>query len=226
MSSPYREFRFSEVSLAPDEPGTYAWYHRLNIPDRDVHQCIEAVESAVSDDDRLKLIRSFLDTHLFRSHQEAPYHVRISGALKPKYQGYIDHRNEPSESLVRRLADKPTDLEALRTALRMTVPYFSSPIYIGSARRLRERLMQHVKLISSFQDAQASHTDYLWSQVSLEESDENQRDHSFAYEATVQRRLRPSDLIVSVLALPIVNEIHVGLENILNRINYPLCGRN
>ena len=26
MSSPYREFRFSEVSLAPNEPGNYAWY--------------------------------------------------------------------------------------------------------------------------------------------------------------------------------------------------------
>jgi hypothetical protein len=50
--------------------------------------------------------------------------------------------------------------------------------------------------------------------------------HTFAHEAMVIRRFDPNDLWVNVLQTALDHEITYSVENILNRINYPLCGRN
>ena len=100
-------FRFSEVSSAPNTPGVYSWYYRIELTDKDIVKCIEDVELETSPEAREDLVRRFLETHLFRYYKEVPYFIALSGPLKPKYDGFIDHRPEVSSSLIRRLSTDP-----------------------------------------------------------------------------------------------------------------------
>jgi hypothetical protein len=220
-----KHFRFSEVAQAPNGPGVYSWYYRIELTDKDIATCIENVELENNPEIKEAIVHAFLDTHLFRYYKEVPYFVALSGQLKPRYEGLIDHRNDVSASLIRRLAATPANLYELKRTLRLAIPLFASPIYIGVATRLRERLMQHVRLIDSLQHLRASAVDdlYVPAQGANEEED---RDHKFAYEVSMVRGFRPSSLIVNTLELPVDDSIRYDLENILNRINYPLCGRN
>jgi len=220
-----KHFRFSEVAQAPNVPGVYAWYYRIELTDKDIATCVEEVELETSEEVRDEIVRTFLDTHLFRYYKEVPYFVALSGQLKPRYEGVIDHHAEVSAGLIRRLAEAPANLYELKRTLRLAVPHFASPIYIGVATRLRERLMQHVRLIDSLQHLRASAVSDL-QPIPVGATSEEDRDHKFAYEVTMIRGFRPSSLVVSTLELPVDDSIRYDLENILNRINYPLCGRN
>ena len=51
-------------------------------------------------------------------------------------------------------------------------------------------------------------------------------DHKFAHEVIIQRKLNINDLEVHIMKLEVEENIQVDVENILNRLNYPLCGRN
>ena len=218
-------FRFSEVSSAPNTPGVYSWYYRIELTDKDIAKCIEDVELQTLPEARDDLVRSFLETHLFRYYKEVPYFIALSGQLKPKYEGFIDHRPEVSSSMIRRLATAPHNLYELKRTLKLAIPLFASPIYIGVATRLRERLLQHVRLIDQLQHLRASAAGDNHPLPKGETEDED-RDHKFAYEVSMVRGFRPSSLIVNTLELPIDDSIRYDLENVLNRINYPLCGRN
>lgn len=218
-------FRFSEVNSAPNTPGVYSWYYRIELTDKDIAKCIEDVELATLPEARDSLVRSFLETHLFRYYKEAPYFIALSGPLKPKYEGSIDHRPEVSPSLIRRLSTVPHNLYELKRTLRLAIPLFASPIYIGVATRLRERLLQHVRLIDQLQHLHASATGDFHP-VPKGKTEDEDRDHKFAYEVSMVRGFRPSSLIVNTLELPVGDSIRYDLENVLNRINYPLCGRN
>ena len=218
-------FRFSEVSSAPNTPGVYSWYYRIELTDKDIAKCIEDVELESSHEARDDLVRSFLERHLFRYYKEVPYFVALTGQLKPKYEGFIAHRPELSSSLIRRLSTAPHNFYELKRTLKLAIPLFASPIYIGVATRLRERLLQHVRLIDQLQHLQASAAGDIHPVLKGETEDED-RDHKFAYEVSIVRGFRPSSLIVNTLELPINDSIRYDLENVLNRINYPLCGRN
>ena len=218
-------FRFSEVSSAPNTPGVYSWYYRIELTDKDIAKCIEDVELETSPEAREELVRGFLETHLFRYYKEMPYFIALSGPLKPKYEGFIDHRPEVSSSLIRRLSAAPHNLYELKRTLKLAIPLFASPIYIGVATRLRERLLQHVRLIDQLQHLRASAAGDI-QPVPTGETEDEDRDHKFAYEVSIVRGFRPSSLIVNTLELPVDDSIRYDLENVLNRINYPLCGRN
>jgi hypothetical protein len=220
-----KDFRFSEVAGAPNTPGVYAWYYRIELTDKDIATCVEEVELETSLESRDEIVRTFLDTHLFRCYKEVPYLVAISGRLKPKYEGLIDHRAEVSAGLIRRLAEAPANLYELKRTLKLAIPHFASPIYIGVATRLRERLLQHVRLIDSLQHLKASAVNDV-QPIPRGNTEDDDRDHKFAYEVSMVRGFRPSSLVVSTLELPVNDSTRYDLENILNRINYPLCGRN
>lgn len=218
-------FRFSEVSGAPNTPGVYSWYYRIELTDKDIAKCVEDVELETSQEVRDELVRVFLETHLFRYYKEVPYFIALSGQLKPRYEGLIAHRSDVSPSLIRRLSEAPNNLYDLQKTLRLAIPLFASPIYIGVATRLRERLMQHVRLIDQLQHLRASALQDIQT-VPAGATEDEDRDHKFAYEVSMIRRFRPSSLIVNTLELPVNDSIRYELENVLNRINYPLCGRN
>jgi hypothetical protein len=218
------QYRYSEIAGAPNSPGVYSWYYRIELTDKDIAACIREVEQEASEDDREAIMRTFLQTHLFRFYKEEPYMVALSGPLKPTYEGHIDHRADISLSLVQRLSRAPANLYDLKKALMLTVPFFASPIYIGVATRLRERLMQHVRLIDSLQNLRASSASIK--PVAISAFEDEYSDHKFAHEVSMIREFRPSGLIVHTLELPVSDSIRYDLENVLNRINYPLCGRN
>lgn len=218
-------FRFSEVAGAPDAPGVYSWYYRIELTDKDIAKCVEDVEMETSPEARDEFVRVFLETHLFRFYKEVPYFIALSGQLKARYEGFIDHRADVSSSLIRRLSTEPNNLYELKKTLRLAIPLFASPIYIGVATRLRERLLQHVRLIDQLQHLRASAVDDIHPLPTGKTEDED-RDHKFAYEVSMVRGFRPSSLIVNTLELPVNDSIRYELENVLNRINYPLCGRN
>ena len=218
------QYRYSEIAGAPNAPGVYSWYYRIELTDKDIAACIREVEQEISEGARETIVRTFLHTHLFRYYKEEPYMVALTGRLKPTYEGSIDHRTDISLSLVQRLSRAPANLFDLKKALMLTVPFFASPIYIGVATRLRERLMQHVRLIDSLQNMRASSAGIQ--PLAVSGTADEISDHKFAREVSMIREFRPSSLIVHTLELPVNDSIRYDLENVLNRINYPLCGRN
>ncbi len=207
--------RFDEVSQAPNEPGVYAWYHQIQLNSGDIAKFRQRLQDR-SVTERRELAGEFLMEHIFGPYREADYDVAIRGKLKPEYHGNVEHRPRLSESLFSAIADGGHALDELRGVLSRTVPFFASPIYIGLASRLRHRLTTHRRLINLYRETRHS-----------EPEQTDSEDHSFAYEAVCVRRLLPSELIVYAMPLTSVSEQVVGAaEYILNRINYPLCGRN
>ena len=217
-----QSFRFDEINQAPEGAGIYAWYYRIEVSDKDIALCISSVESAQVTK-RAEIVRDFLERRIFRYFKESPYTVQLSGQLKPKFSGQVANDTMVSSSLVSRLAEDPRRLEGIKQALLASIPLFSSPIYIGIAESLCSRLRQHKKLIEAFRQAEAISLPYFEED---NKSQEAYRDHCFAKEVTSLRQFNVSDLQVFVLPLSIDPKIRIDVENILNRIYFPLCGRN
>lgn len=214
-TSPFDPYRFDQVDQAPNAPGLYAWYHQIQLSTADV----ETLAVSLRDLDaiqRAAMAREFLTEHIFGPYQEADYDVELSGKLKPEYRGRLGHRPRLSDLLVRLVADQPLELLKLKTILRGTIPFFASPIYIGVATKsLRQRLSSHRDLIRHYREVEPA--------APIHADDE---DHSFAYEAICVRRLVPTELLVYAMSLNANDKLAKSAEYILNRINYPLCGRN
>lgn len=215
--------RFDEIDKTPEIAGIYAWYYRIEISDRDIDLCIDSVEKS-NQDDKLVIVENFCKHKLFNFFLESPYHVTMKGKLKPKFAGALEHENEVSKSLIMRIASEPQRLKEIKKALLKCAPHFASPIYLGVAKNLRSRLLRHKFLIELFQNAQVS----IFPDAVADDnhSEEDHRDHSFANEVVCQRKLNSSYLLAYVLPLSIERDICTDVENILNRIYYPLCGRN
>ncbi len=208
-------YRFDEVDRAPSSPGLYAWYYQVAIDVATIDILAEefATQPLTTRKDR---VEAFLREQVFKPYIEAPYDVRISGKLKPEYEGRISHKHDLSTKAVDHFADQPRALLELRDLLLRSVPVFASPIYIGVAKTsLRQRLGRHRALIESYAESGGT---------TLRDLDDPA--HSFAYEAVVERKLDPIRLFVYVQPLEGAKATAVASEYLLNRINYPLCGRN
>lgn len=205
--------RFDEVHRAPAKPGIYAWYHRLQLADADLKNLTQAVESA---EDPAVEAKQFVERFIFGPLAEAPYNVKISGGLKPTYRGKVGHIPPGvSETLIQILTGSPEETQVLKGALLRAVPFFASPIYIGMAgKSLRNRLGQHRYLMDHYRDS------------SRDAPDGEDSDHSFAYEAVQLRHFLPSDLFVYTYPMDVTERVARAAEYILNRLNYPLCGRS
>lgn len=215
-------FRFHELDQAPELAGVYAWYYRLEIATKDIENCISELLSAA--ENKEKIIRDFLALRLFRHYLESPYIVTLSGKMKPGYEGQVLNTTAISNSLISRIIEDPTRLHRLKSLLLETVPNFASPIYIGVAKKLRSRLLQHKKLIEKFVNSGTPEISETYdSAISAEE---RERDHSFAMEVASMRKFNVSNLYVCTMPLLVDEEMRYDLENVLNRINFPLCGRN
>ena len=232
MSGPnVQPYRFHEVDQAPPSPGIYAWYHQVTIPEPDIDAFIDRVRPSTARPEQAaeELAQEFLAAQIFSPHRETPYNVTLSGALKPEFNGTVEYRPPSAQRLVEELAASPERARMLAEVLLHVVPLFSSPIYIGIAKSsLRSRLQQHARLISELRNAAASRADRTKSEANAESDTDPTyiQDHQFAREAIVVRKLSPLDLLVYVLPLNVDPTIALGVEYLLNRINYPLCGRN
>lgn len=228
-----RGYLFNEVSEVPDGPGIYAWYYNYLLRQADLNALETKLDGHTNEEERWEEIESFLKRHIYGPLEETPYKVAIYGALKPRYRGEVGHVPAVTDGLVRRASQDFDRLRKLDEVLRATLPYFSSPIYIGMARvSLRQRLERHRDLISKYREGQLERPSWYSTEGSdpflasaHRERTEAQMAHSFAYEVAVVRKFAPSRLVVFTKPLA-AGDIALDAENVLNRLNFPLCGRN
>lgn len=210
-----RALNWSEIDLAPEMPGVYAWYSRLVISRADIDAVIKRIaEAKLNGDVQARAeVEDALDRFIFSPYRETPYQVALRGQLKPKFTGAVAHEPSKSESLVSRLASNPERFRAVSEILKSAAPWFTAPLYIGMAINLRARLKQHRNKIVELRDMQG--------QGSIDDVAEA----GFANQV-VARNFDPTNLFVHIAEVNVDTGEHNDLENILNRINYPIFGRN
>jgi hypothetical protein len=209
-------YDWSELASVPEAPGVYAWYCRPVLAVRDVETVIEnskQYQLAGEADKAETLLKDFLDRFLFRLFQEDPFKAELSGPLKPSFYGELAQQIPTSASLARRLVENPERLRTIQTVLDRAAPDFASPIYIGMSSNLRNRLQQHKSWIQRYRDGSAN------------SAGENDTASSFALQV-VRRGMRPERLFVNIRTVSSDADTTVDIENILNRICYPILGRN
>jgi hypothetical protein len=214
MDMDMQQHSWSDLSNIPAKSGVYAWYYTPEITNYDLAELITLVSGAGDVAVKRRLVREFLSTRIFSFFREQPYTASISGSLKPRYSGKLDHEIAVSESLVERIADAPERLKEVREILRSTSPHFASPIYIGMAANLRSRVATHKRLIEQFR------SDVLFNPDSADE-----QDAGFGRQVAL-RRIPPERLVVYTRTTTDIHGIANDVENILNRIYYPVLGRN
>ena len=210
-------YGWHEIGDVPAESGVYAWYYKPEITqfdlDRIVAEVSDLVAAGASAAAKVATAR-FLDETVFRYFREQPYAAQLRGALKPRYEGLIEHRPTLSDSLLERIVEDPERLTTIRDVLDQSAPLFASPIYIGMSEKLRTRLKRHKMLIERYGEL-----------PNIGVSQEDERDQSFAREVRA-REIPPSRLFVAIQVISGSRGSYVDIENILNRIHYPLLGRN
>lgn len=214
MASEIQKHLWADLANAPDEPGVYAWYYSPEITDFDLERTIEAVRAASDRPEAERMIRSMLDERLFHYFREEPYTASLSGPLKPAYVGSLEHDSVASGSLVSRLAADPERLRTIRNVLALSAPMFASPLYIGMATILRSRLAKHKELIERFRSV-----------VPRDGQIARNSDAGFAWQVA-KRKIPPERLFVFTCSTSSDDGTAVDIENILNRICYPILGRN
>jgi len=211
-------YRWTEISNIPSDKGIYAWYYSPEIPDYDLDNIIKKINSLKNNNDLKSaeyIITNFLDKHIFNYFQQQPFKVIVNGSFRTKYEGNIEHKINISEALVSRIRDEPQRLKTIKQIIKSSAPNFASPIYIGMSKKLDQRLRQHKILIEK----------YLTDSISPEEMREENIDHSFALEISL-RKIIPDQLFVVIKTIDCEDTTYIDIENILNRIHYPLLGRN
>lgn len=205
-------YRWNELSKIPSQQGVYAWYYVPEITDFDLQSAIEKIRN--DPDQAEHVISTFLYDFIFKYFQEEPYKASLFGTLKPKYEGLIDHKPELSKSLVERIIESPDRLNTIREVLVKSVPNFSSPMYIGMSGNVHRRIQEHQSLIRKYSSLSQSKT-----------HEASNRDQSFAVRLC-SRGIPPNQLVVFVNIIDVSDDSYIDIENILNRIHYPLLGRN
>lgn len=210
-----RALKWSEIDMAPETPGIYAWYASLVISKADVDEIIKNIIAAkkLSDANARSVVEAALDRFIFTPYLETPYQVSLRGQLKPKFSGEVYHEPSKADSLVNRLVTQPERFGAISEILKIAAPWFTAPLYIGMAVNLRSRLRQHKNKIIELRDLQ-----------SYGETDDIS-EAGFANQI-VARKFDPTNLFVHFSEVRVDTSEHNDLENILNRINYPIFGRN
>lgn len=220
-------YRWTEISDVPKKPGVYAWYYSPEITDYDLQKVIQSL-SKMNNDNRdeasAELVTEFLYKNIFRIFQEEPYEATVKGSLKPEYKGCLEHKPHISESLVSRIIEKPERLQTIKDVLESSTPNFSSPIYIGMSDKLGNRLKQHKRLIEKYYEG-ALRIENNNIKNSKKDVSSSQKDQSFAAEV-YKRKMIPSRLFVITNILDDLGNRYIDIENILNRIHYPLLGKN
>lgn len=204
------------IGNAPAAAGIYAWYYRPSLTDCDINELISGIKNSTQEQ-AIESVIAFLTRHLLKPFAESAYRCELQGQLKPRYTGVLNADLKPSMELVKRIASDPERLWKLKATLDCSVPRFASPIYIGMTNCLRQRLLQHKTRIEKFQQKDLAPPD---------PDDEDQVcAHSFASQVH-ERRFLPNWLLVAVQPIESKREEQKDAENVLNRINFPICGRN
>jgi len=152
-------FSVQDVGKAPEQPGLYAWYGKLDVGPADW------AEHLVDGEDLgARLLRDVLRRHTTRFQNRGLHAEVSSSSFRMKWTGELSDVTTPelAELLTDRLpaGQSPDDRrllpqalehaklrEALVTTLQITSPILSSPLYIGVSDNLRRRLGDHVRAL-------------------------------------------------------------------------------
>jgi hypothetical protein len=222
-----------ESSSAPDEPGLYIWFGKLDIGEADWNS-----HKAGSNTRASQYLEKALHDHCekFEKHEisiraEAHFSTRWHGKLLED----ISHRfgrllvnkdGRPKNTHFERVLSDDANRSLLVRIIQSSFPMFFGPLYIGKAtsQSLRQRLSQHS---SRFLE--------LWEQKESGESFESQAPTNFAERAFLMG-FSPEDLYFS--CLPIVpdpgsswtlsqlEDAIVVAEWLLNRWATPVLGKD
>ncbi|NOI81311.1 GIY-YIG nuclease family protein [Vibrio tubiashii] len=215
------KFKWDEIYLGNDDipsaSGIYAWYYVPQLSDVDIQNMYsELAMNKHSIQARKSIIYQFLNRRLFSFYGEDPYSIKISGPLKPTYRGSIFHDESVSDSLVTKIESGEVSISQLKALLSNVTEPFLSPIYIGMATNLNKRINQHKHKIIKIRDG-----------VPQDDGKEEfeLRDNNFA-SRVCERKYITSFMFVVCMSVDSEDKIQNPFENVLNRINYPILGRN
>lgn len=208
--------RWDAIATVADRPGLYAWYYQPRLTERDIATLMADLAKTAETAERRALVAIFLRQHVHGPLREPPFDATLGGALKPRYAGQLAHDPTISPGLLDRLAERPERLRSLRVLFDGDPTALSSPLYIGMASKsLRNRLLAHRRLIGELRAGM---------QPTLTSAEIGEGDASFA-RAVVARAMAPSRLTVCVRPMALDAGL-VDLENVLNRVFFPIFGRN
>ena len=217
MSVTYELGQFEQV---PSASGIYAWYYRPKISEKSLKD-LESELQNISLADRKIRISAFLQREIFEFLREEDYVATMDGGLRPNYVGRLKFESPLSESLCVKIAQNPSQLWSIRSVLENLQFYFTPPIYVGMAKNLRDRLKRHKYHIDNidFTKTDGAVAGFL---DDIEQSEQ----YSLTFALDVSRRNLSLDrLCVAVHVIDVGDNSHNSVENILNRIAHPLCGR-
>lgn len=222
------QYTWSEIKEIPNKPGIYAWYYNPELTEFDIDKTIINLKESkgnINDSALYKIVKDFLEEYIFKYFLEDPYNVLLKGALKPEYNGQIEHVSNISDSLINRIINEPEKLRTIKNVIENSAPFFASPIYIGMSESLNRRLVKHKRLIEQYLDKKSKNINYFRDHILSDNSNKEYRDKGFAFQIC-KRNIVPTKLFVMVKIIDDSTESYLDIENILNRIHYPLLGRN
>lgn len=202
----------------PKSSGVYAWYYSHEINKVDIKDLFNDINNLQIESQKRELIKKFLQKNIFSYYEESPYHAIISGKLKAEYQGDLFHKQAVSESLVDNISKNPEVLYEINDILSKTDYSFMSPLYIGMAKKLVVRLKKHKSLIQDYRE-------YGVPKSFINNNVDEISDHNFA-SRIITKNFSETNLYVVIQNIDEINSLNNVMENILNRINYPILGRN
>lgn len=153
-----RAFKCLDAHSAPSAPGIYAWYVEFPLSSSDwAEQISDGLDQGVVwTTTALATFAEFFRPVALQLRASAPYESQWSGSLSSAHiaemlremADTVEREEEvPGDS--KRLANlaemlqRPSERKVLAEALVSATPYFSTPLYIGVAEDLQDRLREH-----------------------------------------------------------------------------------
>lgn len=205
---------FEENNLT--STGVYAWYYKLEISRYDIDTLISSIEAEADQKIIRTMVGKFLNSFVYDYFRLSSYDIALTGQLQPSFVGTVIHDTTKSESLITRIINEPSLLYSVAEVIPTLFPVFSSPLYIGMSTNIGARLTQHRRLMESLTDNSYHFEDF---------KDIVPDEKSFA-ERVVNRGFLISNLFVCVQPTSGSDRLHATIENIMNRICYPIMGKN
>lgn len=215
---------FGEVPTAEAKPGLYAWYLKI-IPGKNNTKTSDNFVKA------LKRISEQLCHPTLTMQLRGHFSMNMKGDFRHIWYG---HDEKPFTPKFQEILDNPEEREMLNCILESVAPLFTSPLYIGVSKNLKQRLQRHTQLIQKYRKEYNKHTKHsedISSNLSVDSKFSLRNDKNFA-RRIVERKIDPNHLAVSIayVSHPELSDERIRktietTETLLNRVFYPILGR-